>query len=476
MWPIDHVFTTATGSEDFNATAPLVLMRNAQPDIALELTATPANLPITWKALRNPVDDGSIGGAGDRPTLTPDAGNKLKATLGADQKGSFRVRPFIDCNGSGDHEDREPSIPMNLVLVDATLFADRSIVTAGNMTDRITAGSFGYGTGAWPVTGAPLTAGDLAGACMAFDIDADVTGGGADGKLGLDSVFAGLVNNEWIEHNDAAFLDSTASPNVAHTMRSIYAANLTSARGLDFPGGSPVFLPAVGAVAADPAAVLIPLPVLDSGRGGAGLGGESATMGRSFAHTLAAVQPAKGQRWTIRCIDSPGNPFPRAHPANANAILRHVQMHMQFVGNFCFWTNLAKSRGSSGGAARPADRVYSVLRTVRWDVAGEWAIDYSVAPPTFTRVSYTATTVPATVSPVGRAQDNNVEVRPPSTVSDSILGYDGTEMTTLGGCSLGATAPGHAVPFSGGAVLVMAAILAMAALRRRRRPVLPSGR
>lgn len=462
--PADHSFTSASASEDFTANAPLVLMRNAQPDIKLELTVAAgppaASLPIQWKPYRNPADAGAIGGPGAKPALgadPADAGNKLKAQLATNERGSFRLRPFIDCNGSGEFEDREPSIPMNLILVDATLVADRSIAQAGSLRDSINAGSFGYSTGRWPAAGTPppLTAAQLAAACMAFDIDADVVGGGADGKLGLDQVFSGLCNNEWIEHNDAAYVDRTTTPKTIHALKSIYASNLASATGAD-ASGSPVFLPG------DPAAVILPMPVLDTGRNPPGLGGESAVMGRSFEHTLAAVQPAVGERWTIQCIDSPGNPFDRTHPANANAILFRVQMQMQFVGNFCFWTNVGKSRASSGGAAAPADRVYSVLRTQKWEVKGEWSIDYTTAPPTFTRVSYTATNSGATISPLGRAQDNAVEVRPPSTVSSSILGYDGTESAR---CS---HAPGSA-PAPAGSAIALAFVCAIAVLRRRRR-------
>ncbi len=293
---------------------------------------------------------------------------------------------------------------------------------------------------------------------MAFDLDIDVTGGGADGKLGLDYLFCGLSNNQWVEHADGAFLDTTVNPNVLHTLKSLYASN--------FPNANRQFNPG------DPAPVLFNMPLLDTGRypaGQGGLGGDAAVMSRSAAHTLAAVQPAVGQRWTIQCVDSPSNPFPRTHPVNANAILQGFQIDWQFAGNFILWTEFNKTRGSGGGSAlRPADRVYSVVRVQTWSTRGEWTTNFT-APRTVTRVSYAAANAGNTINPVGRAQDHQVQVRPPATVSDPVLGNDARETIVVGGGGRGRRGGcSVATESTSGAAGLVLALLAGAVLFRRR--------
>ena len=141
--PADHTFETTKGSEDFTVTLPLVLMRNAQPDIVLELTTVPAapvDLPILWKAVRNADDAAGLGSATDLPTVTPDGADKRKATLEANNKGSFRIRPYIDGNGVDEYSPREPSIPLNLVLADVVSLIDNSAGINGNLKATGSAG------------------------------------------------------------------------------------------------------------------------------------------------------------------------------------------------------------------------------------------------------------------------------------------------------------------------------------------------
>jgi len=421
---IDHEFKTTKADEDFVANPPLPLVRNAQPDIKLELKAAPAGLTISWDAVRNPKDHEKLGKAKDKPTLTPNAAKLTECNLNADNKGSFRIRPFIDSNGSTEYDEGEPSIPLNLILFDVRVKRDRSLANvtgidqmdpvSGNRGETISGAGAGVATGLWP--GGAIGAADLAAAAMGFDLDADVTGGGADGKLGLtDYLFCGLCNNQWVEHADSDYLDTTVVPNLTPTVKSLYATN--------FPlhGGRRRFHPG------DPAPIGLTMPLLDSGfypTGTGGLGGDSAVMTTSAPHTVAAAGPAVGERWTIQCVDSPGNGFTRTHPVNAAATLQKLRIDWQFVGNFLFWTELNKTRGSSAGTAkRPADRVYSVVRTQTWAVKGEWTPKFTM-PRALTRNSYTATNAGATIHPVGRAQDHNVNVRPPATVRDGILGDD----------------------------------------------------
>ena len=406
--PADHTFESTSADPDFTANAPLVLMRDAQPDIKLELTGTPAGLPIQWDAVRNPDDHATIGGAGDKPTRARNAANFYECTLSANAKGSFRIRPFIDCNGSGNYEDLEPSIPMNLVLVDATVHADRSAPTTAAAPETITAALFQVSTGSWTTPAFTVGPNDA----MVMDLEVNLVGGGADGKLGLDRVFGGLQNQTQAYIHQATYRDNTVAPATVHNFRFCYASNQTAATGAF--SGLRMFQPG------DPAPVLYAMPLLDSGRNPNGIGGDTVTMSRSQTR-LTAAQPAVGQRMEIWCIDSPRRTFPAAHPGNANAVLASVRYRHEFRADFVLWTNVNRV---SGATAHAANRVYSVVRKVPWTLDGSWTLDYVTTPaaPTFVRNSYAVTSAGASsVTPVGRAQDHAIEVRPPSGITAGIV-------------------------------------------------------
>ncbi|AUX44228.1 uncharacterized protein SOCE26_056920 [Sorangium cellulosum] len=435
--PADHVFTTTGASEDFTATAPLVLMRDAQPDIKLDLTASPANLPIQWKPVRNPADHASIGGAGALPSHVADpadAGNRLKRQVSADQRGSFRIRPFIDCNGSGDHEDREPSIPLNLVLVDATVFGpDRSVATTSAGSATATATNFVVITGTFSTP--PFTISTPSVDAMVMNLDVDLVGGGATGQLGLDHVWGGVIQDIDVIEYDGAYSQPDG------TLRQFSLRLLSNpAQGGSSFGGRSQFLPG------DPAPKPLLMPVLDSGQPGAGLGGESATFGLGVALARrAAAQPAIGIRVELWAIDSPSVPLPHPHPANAGAALNRVHLNIHFRSCFCFWTNVARTWPAAGNlqpgsTGDPAERVYSVVRMVPWRVTGDWTI----GPPATAGGPLSVTTVNAysaslgtsvNVAPIGRAQDNNVEVRAPGSITTAAA-FDGTVVQAAPSCQV----------------------------------------
>ncbi len=412
--PLDHEFKATSASPDFAVNLPLVLMRNAQPDILLVATVAPvpgnlADLPMKWQAVRNDQDHASIGGEADLPTLGPDPlvpADPRRANLNANAKGSFRIRPYFPATTAGKYSkfDKEPSIPLQLVLADATVVADASTANVGTLTATINAGSVGITNGSW-------TAG-LPGAGMAMDLTSDVVGGGADGLLGLDKVFAGFINDLRNVDIVATYTDSTVAPAVNHTLINVYVSNRAQATGA--MGTTPVFQ------AGDPAPASHAYPILDTGRPGGGLGGDTATMTRS---TIVSKNPRPlGQRWRITCIDSPGRGFPKNHPIFAAAVLSGIHYRHQFRGAFSFWTNFSGVIGATGD---PTDRVYSVIRVIPWEMTGDWTVNYAAVPPTLTVVNpHTGNSAGATVAPIGRAQDHALEVRPPSGITTGIA-FDG---------------------------------------------------
>lgn len=421
--PTDHTFTnSAKYSEDFadNKNPPLVIMRGGSSDIALEVTtipAAPVDLDITWKAVRNKDDDGSLGGAADLPTVTRDGADKRKATLNTDQKGSFHIRPFIDCNGVDEYSEKEPSIPMNLVLADATIVSDNSAGLNANLTSVLGGGIVDVSNGTWPGTWADCIT-TPGGAGMTMEIVADVTGGGADGRLGLDKVFGGLINMLTDNQITLTYTEIVNPPLAGAaptwTVRNRYVLNRGSAKGNY--GGTPMFRPA------NAAPNLLAFPVLDTGRAKGGTGGETATMSRSGVFDTTANN-AIGIQYTLRCIDSPGRGFLLAHPDHGGAALTDIHYVQAFRANFCFWTNIKTNRGATGD---PCDRVYSVLRTMDWEAVGDWTVTWTLIGGAWNSVLANTNphvinvTNPTTISPIDAANSNGVEVRPPSGITTAI--------------------------------------------------------
>jgi hypothetical protein len=406
--PAIHTYTTTSMDESFDTNTPLVLMHMAQPDNELEVTATPAGLTIQWAAIRNTDDHASLGSATDLPTLTPDGGDSTKCILEADQKGSFRIRPFIDCNGSGTYDpeiDKPPSMPMNLILANATRVRDKSKGNQARLTHTTQPTFLSIRNGTWPAVHRNPTNADLNNAGMAMELDADVTGGGADGRLGLDMVFGGFINDLRNVQVDCDFIDNTVAPPTHSSLRNLYVSNPGDATGNLH--GRPMF------VAGDPAANILAFPILDSGRGSAGTGADKATMTRSYPATR--TNRPVGIRYNIRCIDSPGRGIEYDHPVNANAKLRSITYRHQFTGFFAFWTNNTKVRTQSGD---PADRLYSVITSLEWECVGDFTLTYPGGTATLGggathRVRWDSTNI----DPIERAQDNNVEVRPPAGIT-----------------------------------------------------------
>ncbi|MBC7974086.1 MAG: carboxypeptidase regulatory-like domain-containing protein [Myxococcales bacterium] len=390
--PLDHIFQSTSLSEDFAINRPLVLMRNAQPDIALVVTASLPGLPVVWQALRNPADHASLGGAAAVPALRA-GGTVLDRVLNANARGSFRIRAYLDTNGTGTYQDREPSIALNLVLGDVQSLADVSHADSTQLVEAVA----GIRTGIF-------TAGAAA---MEMDLSCDVTGGGADGKLGLDRIFAGLVNNLAADTIHADYQLPPAPPAVQpiHPLANVYVTNPGVATGAF--GARRMFLPG------DPAPVQLAFPHLDSGRANAGTGGNLACMGSSNVVKGGVTASGIGERWQITCVDSPARGFPAVHPGFPGTRLVAITWHQDFVASFCFWTNVTANIGATGD---PADRVYSVVRIVPWTIRGRWTIAHpAVGPAVLTRVSYAVATQPRRrLIPIARAQDNGVEVRPPS--------------------------------------------------------------
>lgn len=408
--PLNHLYSSNSLDPDFAQNQPLVLMKRAQPDVEVKVTAAPANLPILWHAVRNKDDHKDLGKEDDVPGIKAKA-NVYEAVLDCDSGGSFRIRPFLDNNGDEKYSEGEPSIPLNLVLARVHIVKDNSKGINSNLIARGVGGGVEIKNGTWPGSWAACLA--AGGAGMTMEIVADLRGGGADGRLGLDKVFGGLINMLTGNAISLTYTDTTPAaplPPIVRTIRNRYVTNRPSATGNY--NGTAMFKPG------DPAPALLVFPVLDTGRNPGGLGGETAVMGRSGTWDLSANRPV-GERRTLRCIDSPGRSFLSAHPLNASATLTRIDYEQRFRAHFCFWTNLSKSRGNTNDVA---ERTYSVKELMDWAATGKWDVDCSGAVPVLKVVEKHKIKVSGkrTLKPIGRAQDNGIEVRPPSGITQAI--------------------------------------------------------
>ena len=389
--PADFDFESTEKAETMAVAKTLVLMRGDLQEIELAAEASPADAPLGWDVKRAS-DDAAGLGAGV-PTITKDGADAKKAKLKTNEKGSFYVRVFGDCKGSNTYTAGDPLVLLPVVLVEAKLVADNSATHTGQINVAIGGGSIGVRTGSFNIN-APNTE------AIHMNAQVDVVSGGADGRRHLDRVFAGWVNNERANENIRA--DYTG----AHARFSIFASNRGSATG----AGS-TFL------AADPAPVLVAPPLLDSGRGGAGTGGDTATLTRS--RIKSKTDQALGSRWVVESVDSPGDSAPLVHPGFAGTRLSKYHFELKFSAFLAFWTNKTAASGATGD---PADRVYAVVRHYNWDMRGEWNVDAANAITVATAMTV-AISGASTSSPPKEADDVNCEVRPPTGLS--LLANDG---------------------------------------------------
>ena len=446
-----HTFAKGTGalaaadySENFSTNPPLVLIEDsirATDQINLTVVIEPAGIPTRWECTRDtrPAPNGDSAeiialSANAAPTLTPDAGDPLKATLSADAAGSFFLRAYVDTNNTltfnGNNAanvrvDREPYIVMPLVLVHVVGFTNSSVTRQANA--RLIPAAPTAATGVQVTTGLftnPARAG-----CH-NDAIVEVIGGAADGLRGLGSLFAGWVNNELAspgsttvpptEDNVANFQDP-APPNAVHPRFTVWVNPPTH-------GLFQLFRP----VPPPPAFTVQAGPVLDTtnfGREGTGgnrcVGTEGAPGPplpiRKTAKPSAVGAGNVGQRWRIQMWDSPGDSCPRRHEGFPAARLIDYRFNIDFLSSLVFWTNVS-------GVQRPT--VHAACRLYSHVITNTWTIRIAM---TFNAAGASAITTPLAIAmvqdvlPVKKAQPvdgSNLEVRGP--VSLNLLIVDAT--------------------------------------------------
>jgi len=357
--------------DDYANNDPLVLIEGsvkATDEVKLSVEVRPASVPVAWSVLRDARqgaikgDHATIVGLAANPaepTLTPDGGDPLKATLQANAVGSFQLRPYVDCNGSGKYEyndgsdvriDREPYLLLNLVLVRVEGINNLSVANSAAGSPGILKNAAGQPTG--------INSGDFLGTgndAVSMKATVRVIGGGDDGLRGLDQVFSGWTNNE---------RDCPTSPgptgqgeDVTHTYQAAIPPPPAPAPPLR---RTRCFWQLNGAE--------IGGPVLDSGYAGQGTGGNSCTGTAGFSGstvTKVADPSGIGERWTVENPDSPGGPISIAHPTIAGLDLLNFKFNIDFQCDLVFWTNRDRSYAPSNA---PCERLYASVQHNTWNM------------------------------------------------------------------------------------------------------------
>lgn len=373
-------------SEDFGVNLPLPLVEDSVSagdpiKLSVEIEPAAANDVVSWAVTRDKTKNGDHSKikdlkGNDDVTITPDGGDKLKATLLADNVGSFHVRPYIDCNGNSKYDDtdktgkridREPYLLMNLILIRVQCVNNLSVANSaagGPLQKDSTGVPTGFSTGDFAATGNDA---------VTMKANVRVVGGGKDGLRGLDMLFTGWVNNE-------ANCPSSPGPgglgeDVTHAFQKLAppAGPVKRTRCYWENGGAEI----TG-------------PVLDSGYAGQGTGGDSCT--GTAGSNGSVVQKKKdssgvGQKWEISNVDSPGGGILDVHPTDAAAQLINFKFNIDFRCDLVFWTNRDKDSGPSD---KPASRLYSSVQSNTWNIRFEsrFGAAYAETPVTPKRVTF----------------------------------------------------------------------------------------
>jgi len=236
------------------------------------------------------------------------------------------------------------------------------------------------GPGIHYIAGKPrrVSTGDFAGTgndAVTMDVTARVIGGGADGKRGLDKLFAGWLNNE---------LNAASSPGPGGL-----GEDVTHRFQRPIPPA-----PAVGPAPPPPPIIRarcfwqldgaeIGGPMLDSGA--YGVAGTEGTGGNTCTGTAATNDnpvtktdhaSGVGQTWQVTNVDSPGGSILATAPTDALATVREFKFNIDFQCALVFWIN---RNGVSGPADFPACRLYVTVQTNTWNIKLESTFDDAFA-------------------------------------------------------------------------------------------------
>ena len=352
----------------------------AADPIKMSVVVTPAGVPIVWDTPRDvrPAPNGDhadVAALSRNPTIAADAGDPLKSELQANGVGTFHIVAFVDSNGNNHFNptiDIEPYLVMNVVLVRVKGVENNSVKGTHAVLNPAAPTS---------ATGCRVNSGGWAknNAAAYSSAKVKVTGGGNDGRRGLDRVFAG-----WCQHIGPTGTSASVPPGLDIFAR--YRLDPPAPPPplpplLPLPAPAPVFRQqffiftqsgAMGTTFGPPPAappVVVACPVLDvTPAPPNGTGGDSCTGqwgGHGSFSPIVQTNKAIGQEWTVDTLDSPSVGFGAAHPHLAGSRMISFRFNIDFRVDLVFWTNITMVPTPTGD---PANRLYSTVQTNNWNV------------------------------------------------------------------------------------------------------------
>ena len=176
-FPPDYDEESTESAETFARAKTLIALRGNLEKIKLEVEVTPADTPTGWDVIRASDDHASLGAG--VPTLSVDGADTTKANLETNETGSFSVRAFGDCRGTGAFDISQDMKLFPVVLVRATLHQDNSVSHVGHIVPSVSGGQLRVPAGSFNIS-SPITE------AMHLNATIDVVSGGANGRRHID--------------------------------------------------------------------------------------------------------------------------------------------------------------------------------------------------------------------------------------------------------------------------------------------------
>jgi hypothetical protein len=365
------------GIDGFGANRPLVVIENSLADgqhVSIKATVFPQGLAATWMVERDHEDNkrleqlGAVlpGLVNAAPAYPAGGGLELTAALTADSVGSFHVRLTATNN-------RDKLLVVNVVMVRAVACnLDDSRVRLPKRVPLVTkqmAGPYSaaaeqhikVAVGDW--SGQLGQASESSFACILRGT-VHFIGGGPDGRVGQDVVFAGWIQNIVSFDVVGGYADS-APAHMSGSVRMVITAN--QAQGtLKHANGDCYFLTG-GAL---PAPLAVPHVMLDTGNIPSG---GSTVLLRQSHMDAPANDDILGWRVKASAADSPGTEFFLRHPSHPTALLRTMSYKHTFRSFLGVWADNTAPRVMLGMGA--GSRVFALIGDLEWRLDGAWNVD-----------------------------------------------------------------------------------------------------
>ena len=353
---------------------------------ALAVTVVPAaaQAHVVWAALRNSTDHATVKGLSGVPTLTvPDAaGHPERATLGTNGVGCFHIVAYVDPDPAPGGpklsldqftaKRHPPCFVLNVALVRTRVIGAPTAVCNSNAYHKLTgtlSDGADFGAHFQGAKSANLAA------------QVELTGGGADGKLGLEQIVCGWVQNTTQASYPAKYRCADGTELNVH-QRFVRDPSVAVQK---YHGEDYIAYPGSAAFAELTAPFLdtfreAPVDRFDAPRPAMGDSAQVDTAGAAL-----------GQRRNITMSDGPSRTVEGWHP-NAHYRARGAKL-VQFSWDLRFRAHIAI-------ASNAAPDLFMTLGYIDWSAQLNWTVNVN---DNFQHNTIAAEAVPITVAPAGAA-------------------------------------------------------------------------